>query len=212
MACVWGAAWKIFGDWGYLMMPAAMTLALFCLGPFSRSVAALGRQVGGRSSERRTVAVAVLVVVMAVCLVRLSPDWHRQEFPRLAWWIAWIRPEAKLYRVLVLMPAWGAWAMLISAMFCRPGKRTEPQIAAFARGCDAIAVAGLMALLLGVSIAYFHHLGVGGQVMVPLATIVAAIASGVGFGRAPGGITRQGMLAANLATQIVFILTYLASR
>lgn len=212
LACVWGAAWKVFGDWGFLIMPATITLALYCLWPFSQAVTALGRQIGGKSAERRTLAVAVLVVVMAMCLMRLSPDWQRKEFPTLAWWIAWLRPEAKLYRVLVLMPAWGAWAMLITVKFCRPGQRTEPQVAALARGCDALAVAGFMAVLLGVSIAYFHHLGLGGQVQVPLATIVAAIASGIGFNRASGGLTRQGLLAANLTTQIVFILAYLAGR
>lgn len=212
LACVWGAAWKVFGDWGFLIMPAAITLAFYCLWPFSQAVTALGRQVGGKSPERRALAIAVVVVVMAMCLMRLSPDWQRQEFPKLAWWIAWLRPEAKLYRVLMLMPAWGAWAMLITVKLCRLGERTEPQIAALARGCDAIAVAVFMAVLLGVSIAYFHHLGLGGQVLVPLATIVAAIAGGIGFSRASGGLTRQGLLAANLTTQIVFIMAYLAGR
>ncbi len=212
LACVWGAAWKVFGDWGFLIMPAAITLAFYCLWPFSQTVTALGRQIGGKSAERRALAIAVVVIVMAMCLMRLSPDWQRQEFPTLAWWIAWLRPQAKLYRVLVLMPAWGAWAMLITLKLCRPGERTEPQIAAMARGCDAIAVAVFMAVLLGVSIAYFHHLGLGGQMLVPLATIVAAIVGGIGFSGVSGGITRQGLLAANLSTQIVFIMAYLAGR
>jgi hypothetical protein len=81
-----------------------------------------------------------------------------------------------------------------------------------ARGCDALAVAGLMALLLGVSIFYFHYLGLGGQVLVPLATIIAAIAGGVGFCHVWGGLTRQGLLAANLATQIAFVMAYLVGR
>ncbi len=212
LACVWGAAWKVFGDWGFLVMPAAMTLAFYCLWPFSQAVIALGRRIGGKSAERRALVIVVVVVVMAMCFMRLSPDWQRQEFPTLAWWIAWVRPQAKLYRVLVLMPAWGAWAMLITVKLCRPGERTEPQVAALARGCDAVVVAGFMAVLLGVSIAYFHHLGLGGQVLVPLATIVAAIASGIGFSRSSGGLTRQGLLAANLTTQIVFVLAYLAGR
>jgi len=212
LANVWGISWKVFGDWGYLIMPAAITLAFYCLWPFSQALTALGRQIGGRSVERRSLAVAVVVVVMAMSFVRLSPVTERFEPFRLQLWIAWLRPEAKLYRVLVLMPAWGAWAMLITLKLCRPGERTEPQIVALARGCDAIAVAVFMAVLLGVSIAYFHHLGLGGQVLVPLSTIVAAIAGGIGFCRASGGITRQGLLAANLTTQIVFVMAYLAGR
>lgn len=212
LANVWGISWKVFRDPDLLIMPAAVTLALYCLWPFSRAVVALGRRLGGDSAGGQTVAIAVIVAVLAMCFLRLSPIGERFEFFRLHPWIAWLRPEAKLYRVLVLMPAWGAWAMLITVKFCRPGQGTEPQVAALARGCDAIAVAVFMAVLLGVSIAYFHHLGLGGQVLVPLATIVAAIASGIGFSRSSGGLTRQSLLAANLTTQIVFILAYLAGR
>jgi hypothetical protein len=212
LANVWGISWTVFRDPDFLIMPAASTLALYCLWPFKRAVVALGRQLGGRSGEGRTAAVAVVVVVLAMSFMRLSPDWARWEFPRLPWWVEWLRPQAKLYRVLLLMPAWGAWAMLITLKFCRPGERTEPQLAAMARGCDALAVAGLMALLLGVSIFYFHYLGLGGQVLVPLATIIAAIAGGVGFCHVWGGLTRQGLLAANLATQIAFVMAYLVGR
>jgi len=212
LANVWGISWTVFRDPDFLIMPAASTLALYCLWPFKRAVVALGRQLGGRSGEGRTVAVAVVVVVLAMSFMRLSPDWARWELPRLPWWVEWLRPQAKLYRVLLLMPAWGTWAMLIALKFCRPGQRTEPQLAAMARGCDALAVAGLMALLLGVSIFYFHYLGLGGQVLVPLATIIAAIAGGVGFCHVWGGLTRQGLLAANLATQIAFVMACLVGR
>jgi len=49
-------------------------------------------------------------------------------------------------------------------------------------------------------------------VLVPLATIAAAIAGGIGFCRSPAGLTRQGLLAANLATQIAFVMAYLVGR
>jgi len=212
LANMWGISWKVFRDPDLLIMPAAVTLALYCLWPFKRAIIALGRRLGGDSAGGQTVAIAVVVAVLAMCFMRLSPDWSRWEFPRLHPWIEWLRPQAKLYRVLMLMPAWGAWAMLIAVKFHRPGQRTEPQVAALARGCDALAVAGFMAVLLSVSIAYFHHLGLGGQVLVPLVTITAAIVGGVGFNRSTGGLTRQGLLAANMTTQIAFILAYLAGR
>ena len=209
LANIWGISYTVFRDPDFPIMPTACTLGLFCLWPFRRAVTALGRQLGEQSVEGRTVAVAVVVVALAMTFMRLSPDPYRGEFPRLPWWIAWVRPQDKPYRVLLLMPAWGTWAMLITLKFCRPGRRTEPQLAALARGCDAVMVAIFMAVLLGVSIFYFHYLGLGGQVLVPLATIVAAIAGGIGFCRPPGGLTRQGLLAANLAAQIVFVMAYL---
>ena len=212
LACVWGAAWGIFRDWGFLVMPATATLAFYCLWPFGRAVTALGQQFGDDSADRRTLGIAVIVVVLAMSFLRLTADWERRELFDLPTWIAWVRPQTKLYRVLVLMPAWGVWAMLITTKFCRTNERTEPQVAAMARGCDAFAVALFMAVLLAVSIVYFHHLGLGGQAAVPLIPVVAAIASGVVFCRTSGGLCRGGLLATNLTTQMAFLLAYLAAR
>jgi len=213
LTAVWGAAWKTFGHYlGFLIMPAAITVAFYCLLPFAGAVSALARQIGGASADRRSAAASVIVVALALCFIHLSPDRHRWELFDLPWWIEWLRPQDKLYRVLLLMPAWGSWAMLISLKICKPGEKTEPQVAALARGCDAIAVTVIMAVLLAASIAYFHHLGVGGQIAVPAVAIVAAVASGSWFCRASGGLSRQSLLAANLATQIAFLAAYLAGR
>lgn len=214
LTLVWGAAWRVFGGhhWDYPFLPAGVTLAFFCLLPFGPAVGALAGQIGGASTQRRMTATAVIVAVLAVCLVRLRPDWHRTEPFEVPMWVDWVRPMAKLYRVLLLMPAWGAWAMLITPMFCKSGDRTEPQVAALAHGCDALAVAGVMGALLAVSITYFHHLGLGGQAAVPLAAVITAVASGAVFCRLSGGLSRQTLLAANLTTQIAVIMAYLAAR
>jgi len=213
---VWGAAWRIFGghhwDNPYLPAPAAVTLAFFCLGPFAPAVAGLARQIGGASAERRATATAVIVVGLAMCLLRLHPDWHRGEPFDLPWWIGWVRPQAKLYRVLLLMPAWGSWSMLVTPMFCQPSERTEPQVSALARGCDAIAVAAVMGVLLAISIFHFHYLGLGGQVSIPLTAVVVGVVGGAVFCRLSGGLCRRALLSANLTTQIALILAYLAAR
>jgi len=214
LALVWGAGCKLFRDWGtnLLVMPAAVTLPFYCLWPFNRSVTALGGQIGRATAERRSTAATVIVVVLALCFLRLGPDTQRGELFYLPWWLDWLRPQDKLYRVLLLMPAWGSWAMLITLKFCQPAERTEPQVAALARSCDAIAVAGIMAVLLAVTIVYFQYLGLGGQVAVPLTTVLAGGICGAVFCRVSGGLSRQSLLATNLATQIALLTAYLAAR
>jgi hypothetical protein len=209
---LWGVAWSVFRDYEPLVMPAMATSGLFCLWPFRRGIAALADFLAPQEATTRSVAASAIVLVVALSFLGLKPDWHRWEFTRLPWWIAWLQPDAKLYRVLLLMPLWGAWSMLITVKFCRPDERTEPQVSAFARGCGAPAAAGCMAVLLGASIAYFHHLGVGSQVAIFAVTVLAAIGGGAGLSRAAGGPCRQVLLAANVLTQIAFILAYLAGR
>jgi len=212
MVAVWGAAWKIFRDYDLLIMPALAATALFCLVLFRRAVVATAELIGGANHTTRAVVATMAVLIVAMCFIRLKPDWQRWELSDLPWWIAWLRPAAKLYRVLLMMPLWGGWSMLVTVKFCRPTAATCPQIAAFARGVPAAAVAGCMAALLLVSIAYFHHLGVGSQVCVPGATTLTAIAAGILLCRLTGGPTRRGLLAANVLTQIAFVLAYLAGR
>ncbi len=214
---LWGIAWKVFRDYDPLVMPAMVTAGLFCLWPFRRGIAALADLLAGRDATGRAVTAAALVLLVAFGLLGLKPDWDRWE--HLPWWLTWLRPvlpllrpQAKLYRVLVLMPLWGGWAMVIAVKFSRPTPRTEPQIAAFARGCGALVAAACMAVLLLVSIAYFCHLGTGSVVILCVVPILAAIAGGVGFCWRAGGPTRRALLSANVATQIAFLVTYLAGR
>lgn len=209
---LWGVAWGVFRDYEPLVMPAMATAGLFCLWPFRRAIAALAEFLAPRDATTRAVVASAIVLIVALSFLGLKPDWRRWEFTKLPWWVAWLQPDAKLYRVLLLMPLWGAWAMLIAVKFCKPTERTEPQVSALARGCGAAAAAGCMAVLLGASIAYFHHLGVGSQVTIFVVTVLAAIGGGVGLCRAAGGACRRALLAANVLTQVAFILAYLAGR
>jgi hypothetical protein len=208
MLAVWGAAWRVFQDYSVLILPPAAVGALFCLGPFRRGTVALADELGGRDATARAVAAAVVVLVLGLCLVRLYSPYERLD----AWWIKRLLPGEKFYRVLVLMPLWGAWAMTIAVKFCRPTERTAPQVRAFERGCPAPAAAGWMAALLAVSLICFHHLGPGSQLGIPVVTIFGAILSGLVLCRRHGGPDRSALLAANVLTQIVFVLAYLAGR
>jgi len=209
---LWGVAWGIFRDYEPLVMPAMATAGVFCLWPYRRGIAALAEFLSPRDATARAVAASGLVLIVAFCLLGLKPDWHRWEFTRLPWYVGWLQPDAKLYRVLLLMPVWGGWAMLIAVKFTRPSEATEPQVAAFAAGCGAASAAACMAALLLASILYFHHLGLGSQVVILAGTVAVAIASGVGLCRAAGAPCRRALLGANVLTQIAFILTYLAGR
>jgi hypothetical protein len=230
LANLWGVTWKVFRDYDPLVLPAMATAGLFCLWPYRRGVAALAELLSRRDAAVRSVTTAVVVLVVALSLLGLKPDWHRWEFDLPGWlvWLLrqvglndpdrierslrWLRPQAKLYRVLLLMPPWGGWAMLIGVKFSRPTDRTEPQVAAFARGCGALAAAACMALLMLVSVAWFHHLGTGSQVAILVVTVLAAVLGGAALCRAAGGPTRKALLASNVTTQIAFVLAYLAGR
>ena len=212
---LWGVAWTVFRDYEPLILPAMATTALFCLWPFRRSLSALAEVVGGPAPAGQSVAAATLTLVVGMCLMGLKPDWQRWEWwewPAMRWLINWLRPETKLYRVLLLMPLWGAWAMLIALKFCRSSDRTEPQVAALAAGCRAPAAAGCMAVLLLISVVYFQHLGPGSQAVLLVAPVLAAVFGGIGLCRRCGGVCRKALLGVNVLTQIVFVLAYLAGR
>ncbi len=207
---LWGVSWRLFRDYEPLLMPAAVTAAVFCLLPYRRAVLALAGAVAGREPGGRALAVTVVVLLLAMCLARLLPDRYPPNWPLLPWWIGWLRPPMTLYRVLVLMPLWGTWGMLIIGKFCRPSERTCPQTAALARGIGAAAAAAVMGALLLATVGYFHHLGLGGQVGMPTTTILVAIGGGAVLCRRTGGPTRPALLATNLLTQLAFLLAAIA--
>jgi len=207
---VYSGAWKLFRDYGVIIMPIAAVVAVFSLWLFRRAMLATAELIGGKNHTARALAACVLVVMLALFLLRLR---HR-EVPDglyLPAWAAWIRPYWKHERVLLLMPLWGAWAMIITGQFCKPNERTEPAIAAFVAGCGPLAAAACMGLLMAASIIYFSFLS-WWQLSIPLAAVLAAVVGGLVICRATGGINRRALLCGNLLTQLVFLLAYLANQ
>ena len=206
---VWWLAWTISGDIAPYMVPAAATLAVFALWPFRRAVVALADVCAPGESASRPVVAAVLVAGMGMCLAKLfGPSTTADDIP-LPWWLAWVRPWA-LYRVLLLMPMWGAWSMLITPQYCRSRRKADPATAAFAKGCSPLAAAGCLLLPLAGTLFYFHYLGTRAQVVISAVAGATAIAAGVACSRRAGGLCRQSLLAANLITQLAFLLACLA--
>jgi len=206
---LWGLAWKFFPDSYMFLMPSAVTVAAFALWPFRRHIAALADLLGGRDTTARATAAAVLVLILALCLMRMDTDPIYQGV--LGRWAAWLRPDYEFSRVLVLMPVWGGWAMLITCQFRRPGERTTPAVAALARGCGALVTAGCMGVIMAATIVYFNFLP-WTQLTIPAATVAAAIVGGLVFCKITGGLSRKALLATNMLTQLVFLLVYLSNR
>lgn len=204
LSVAWTLSWGLFQDYTLLIMPAAATLVVHVLGPMRRMGPALA-QVLGRNNP---LAGAVLVVVIAMCFLSLQPDYFRAEDPLPAA-LAWIRPSGKMLRVLLLMPVWGAWAMLIMPQFCRPGEGTEPWLAACAKGCGPMAAAAMLVLPLAGTIFYFHYMGPNAQFWISGLSILSSIGGSYLLCRLCGGLNRRSWLASGALTQMVFLVTYL---
>ena len=66
-----------------------------------------------------------------------------------------------------------------------------------------------MGLLMAMSITYFNFLN-WPQLSISVLTVLWAILSGVVFCRLSGELCRDALLGANLMTQVMFLMTYLA--
>lgn len=202
MIGVWElATWVFPSDKSVAYMPAGLTVLLFAGWAFRRALACLVDTLADPGTGRAVLTTA-MVCLLTMCMLRLRPHWY----PVHPIW-----PEAKMYRVLLLMPLWGAWAMTITVQFCRPTRATEPAVAAFASGCGPVIPAAWMGAALVATIQYFSYLP-----WTQLSISAVAVASGVLGGpllcRREGGLTRRALLASNALTQLAFLLACLANQ
>jgi len=211
LAGLWGLSWRLFKEpGGILFTPAAVTVAVFLLWPFRRAASALSEVIAGAGNTQRAILAALLVAVLALCMLGLgSSRYHNESVLPAA--LAWIRPSAELYRVLIVMPLWGGWAMLITGQFCRPREDTAPAVAAFVLGCGPVAATASMLAPALLTWAYFHFLN-GWEMSMSAAAVITAVVGGMALSRRTGGLKRATLLAANVLTQLAFVLSYLANR
>lgn len=205
---LWGGAWRLVARSDVLFAPVAVVLGVMLLGPYRRAVTALvGLIVGNEPTERMTgTAALVAVVALALLALRADPYHHELSLPTP---LAWLRPTFEAQRVLLLMPVWGAWAMLISVQFARPSPAAGAAVTAFARGCGPVAAVLALTVPGGLTWLYFHFLG-GWELALIGAVVIAAVAAGPLAARRTGGLTHDALRGANVAVQVVFILAYLA--
>lgn len=206
---LWVLCWRLFGEPFGRIMPALAVVAVGVLWLYRRALVGAVEILFGPDTTARAIAASVWVLAMTLVLVALKRNW-RMDSPLPAI-VDLARPWEKIFRVLILAPLWGAWSMLITPQFHRPGPATEPAIAAFAKGCGALKTTVVMGLLLALTINYFNFLP-WEQLSISGVTIAAAVAAGALFCRKDGALTRRALLAGNLLTQLVFLLSYLAAQ
>ena len=205
---VWGWAWMVFGDYGLIIVPALLTVAVMVLWVFRRCVSALAGILGGKDANVQAAAAAMLVVMLTLGFLKMRSEYIKESLP---FYLGWLRPGRDIYRVLFLMPIWGGWAMLIVGQFCRPNERTEPAVREMIRGCGPVCVAACMGVVLAATAFYFGFLR-WAQLGISGAAIVTAVAGGIILCMFTGGVRRSSLLAVNLLTQLVLLMGYLANR
>lgn len=208
---LWHLAFEVFGKPSglYLLMAVAVGGGML-LWPYRRAGAALAELLAGPEPGAQAVVASVLTAVLVGGLAVAGPDWHRQEIA-LPVWLAWVRPDSKIDRVLLLMPLWGAWSMLILPQFRRPDPQAAPALTELARQCGPVTATAVLAVLLAVSIGYFAYLP-WVQLGISAAAMLAAVGGGLLLARRRGRVDRTVLLATNLLTQITFLLGFLAVR
>ena len=208
---LWNLAGWLFG-WpgGMYFMQALMVTVVMLLIPYRRAAESLINALAGPNHTSRSLFAVILVLGLVTCLTVLRPDWYRQE-QALPDWLLWIRPESKIDRVLLLMPLWGTWSMLILPHFRRPEEQNSPAIAAMAKGCGPMTAAVLMGLLMGTAIGYFAYMP-WTQLSISAAGVAVAIGGGLFLAHRRGQMDRDILLATNLLTQFAVLVAFLANR
>ena len=211
LAGLWALAAQIFPWWWWgsnlPLMPVAVIVAVLGLSPMRHVLAAPARLLREDAAGQAVVAGAT-VCALAMGLLSILP-YHRQAIGLPAW-LAWTRPMAE-YRVLILMPMWGVWAMMTPGHFCKLAETASPLVRGFCKGQPVLATAMWMAVPLAGTLWELNYLGQ----WVALPAGLALLAGGVGgyvICRRGGGLDRWGLLASNLLAQVAMLAGYLAAK
>jgi len=201
--------WEPLVNW---VVPACVCAAATVLGAYRRAF------LGGLASlpkVRRPLQWIALLAIAAGWAVMLNDalrywdrDWPTQQLSPA---ILWLWPPA-LYRVLLLMPTWGSWAMLGVIAFHRGGEHIDEPTRALAGRTSPVSVALWLALPLAGTFIYLMFLDRPARFLPPAAAIVAALGGGAAIVRLRGRPDRLALLATNVLTQAAFLLAYLQVR
>jgi len=212
LACLWAMAANIFPWWRgsrLPLMPVAAVVAAMGVGPGRRMLAAPAELLEPSRPGVAAVTTGAIIGTLTLALLGIVP-FHR-EGQWLPPWLTWIRPQEE-YRVLLLMPMWGAWAMMAPVHFCRSAPDADRLVEAFARRQPIAATAGWMALTLAGSLWYFKFLTYHWPLLPAAAGLLVGSVGAVAICRGTGGVNRRALLTANFCTQLAFLLGYLAGK
>ncbi len=203
---IWEAVWRL--TWPHLLhwiYPAAACAAALVLGPYRRACVSLARSLAPRGWRWRHLCWPALGVWAFACYHSLG--WKTEDWPsQLASWLAWLWPRA-MYRVVLLAPLWGAWAMLVTVLYHRPTPATDAPTRRFARGVSATATAAALATPLAATLVGLMYVSPALRFLPPAAAVVAAAVGGWLLVRRHGGLCREVLLGCNVLTQLVFLST-----
>ena len=195
----------------YWVVSSLVCGLVIVFGPYRRSAASLIESAVGVGRLSRWVGPALLAAVVAVVLNyafrQSNPDWPTQLSLQLAW--LWPRP---LCRVLLLMPVWGAWSMVVLVQFHRPDDRTDPPARCFAETVGPLSSAVCLAVPLAGSLMLLNFLYPWRHFIPPAAAVATALGAGTLIVRRRGRMSRKALLATNFLTQLGFLTAYLVVR
>lgn len=214
MTFVWNQASGFFGDTYYdyiWIFPAAAVMAFMFLWPFRQAMLQTGRLLGRDDAATSQLIVSVLLIVYALALVAAKPLWIYGE-TYLPPELAWVRPGREAARVLLLMPLWGCWGMLIAGGLVKTGPKTEPAVSAMVKGCGPICSVVTLLAPLAATWFYFAFMGTWHHLAISAFAVVTAAVAGVAMGRLEGGLSRRVLLATNVLVQLALLLGYLFAK
>ncbi len=190
------------------LLPVATLIAVMALTPLRRSLQAPAELWGGESSSRQSSIFGATICILTLCLLSLSPEHYEPR--RLPSWLMWTRPQEE-YRILLLMPMWGVWAMMTPGYFVKPSENASRLIRRFIKRQPVAATAIWMAVPLAGTLCYLSFLG--WWVALPAACGFLSGSGGSAITcRAAGGVSRRTLLAGNFLTQMAFLLGYLIAK
>ncbi|MBI5723819.1 MAG: hypothetical protein HZA50_07675 [Planctomycetes bacterium] len=200
---LWWLSWRFLD--GFLAFPVrtpAIIAAVILLWPMRHSLSAAASLTGGRAASGGPVAILIYIALAGGLM--FLPNRNNFSEPVLPDAIAWLRPDVLQYRVVILMPIWGWWAMLIVGKFCRAPQQACPAVAAMARGTGPLIAAAGLALPMLLTALYFSHLG-WRHLAISGCCAAAALAGGIAVCKLMGGLCRNALVAANLLTQFALL-------
>ncbi len=201
---VWHGSQWLFGQSVRLsFLPNLLTAVMLLMVLYHRATICLVCLFSRNQIARTAILAAGLAMLFVAGMLVMEPGWYFQE-QFLPGWLAWVRPESKIDRLLLLLPLWGAWSMLILPQFQRPDSE-HVFASAIARGCGPFTAAAIMGALLAATIGYFAYLP-WTQLTIPVVGILTAVIGGLTLARRNGAMDRSVLLATNLLTQLAVLL------
>lgn len=217
-AAIFGGTWSVYGEYfGLRLLPAVVVLtadALFFGNRLLRGLCVMADEFapeppGGGRALRPAVLLFGIWLLLKFALLLAVPkgqawvpaDWRRH--------LALLYPEQPLYRTLILMAAWGRWAVLLALSLgrTRPGEG--------ARFCRLMAdtrlgvVLGWLLPLVILTVLYcgIRQNAAAGPLVAGI-TLAACYLAGVAFSWRLEGQTADSVLAVGVVGELAFLFAY----